>query len=182
MHHGLRLKKTLSDVLSGKMPVNKFIERYLSIWGAEKYADSFAVDYGYGAQLSTGLGKMRETTTFAGILGLDKNAFTDIMEASLEFAIYSLDPHPTNFQRANHARRLLEKHARDSNLSKEQQKEIALSIAHINKEIEKYTPASDDREYYGPLYKGYHDLLMKTLNGMGDIRDIASSAINANRR
>ena len=110
----------------------------------EKIADNFASIYGYGAELTSALGKME--TNKMGIV-LSKNIdnipivgpLVNITQLPSYIITSAFDEHPIFIERCNDQIRILETELRKGNIDPKMKKEIEKNISEIEKTMDEFT-------------------------------------------
>lgn len=140
----VEMNQLLSPLKLGKLPLYIAYSFHQTLNGvhlgyyAERFSDSVAVTYGYGADLATALEK---------IAGKDKNLLvTDVINSNpitgllfdFNHAVFTLihvfyAPHPENIIRYRNALRKLEAELKDPAIPKDLKKEIQKDIIELNK-------------------------------------------------
>lgn len=125
----------LLDIVSGRV---NFIDIFTG-YGDERGADSFAAMYGYGPELSSGLKKLHtaEGTSYGKLIknsGTIGSIYNDIVELSCDLmAMMSLDPHPSNNQRAAVMLKKLKKDLATGDHPREVKRELEKEIERMEK-------------------------------------------------
>ena len=143
-------------------------------YGNERGADSFAVKYGYGPDLITGLDKLtKQPETIGG--GLRDNLGTlgeiaqDIQELSLDLMVQLLqDPHPNHNQRSINALKKLERDFENGDYPPELRNELKSEINRMRKIYE----TMHDNEGNVEIKKAWYQTIDKITNGHSDLREI----------
>ena len=145
-------------------------------YGREKEADSFAAMYGYGNQIATALKKMnvpKDTVygKFANASGVSK-VFADIIE--LECTLIqglTLEPHPTNDQRAAAIIKKLKADLASGDYPREVKKELEEEIKQLEKTHKTINVINEDVN--GPnIRQGIFDVVNKVTDNKSDLREI----------
>ena len=134
--------------------LQKQIISFRSVFGynMEKFADSFAVDHGYGTELASALDKLKNpkhTVTWLivdNVVGL--NWVVDIFNVSSEILLSALDEHPSNQNRIRTGLDRLKRSAKDPKLDPEIREDLEKQIESYEKYYyEQYlNPDSDENK------------------------------------
>lgn len=153
-----------SQVLANivKMP----IEYVTSTLGrkAETYADSFAAQYGYGAELGSALAKTAKTFGSKGF-GYDDKLFAPIYDLSMVFQSFMgfASAHENTPERFQRAIRTLEYDLKESGLSAEDKKVIMDEIKRVEKAYDDYIRLdTDEKHFVANTYRKAVDLWIRS--------------------
>ena len=130
-----KLAYRLLDIVTGRANLIDIFTSY----GDERGADSFAAMYGYGPDLTSGLKKLNtaEGTTYGKLIkgsGTIGSIYNDIIELSCDLmSAMSLDPHPSNNQRAAVTLKKLKKDLATGDYPREVKKDLEREIARMEK-------------------------------------------------
>ena len=170
----------IGEIRSGKI-VHRFSIDSIIGYGEEKGADSFAAKYGYGPELVTALQKMDRPANLGGYKMADKfGTFGDIM-VDLSVLSYSLasamtlDPHPSNDQRAQSILQKLRKDLAKSEFPEEMEQDLIKEI----ERMEKACQTMHDNKSNVELKKKWYTFIDKVTHGHSDIRELLNFYFNA---
>lgn len=111
-------------------------------YSEEKSADSFAVSYGYGPHVISGLDKMVKVDNSIGSKTIAKNNMTRILSDSADLymslmCVLTLEPHPSINARYHNALRQLKEDLQDPELDPSYKKEMLQQIKEMEEIYEK---------------------------------------------
>lgn len=124
-------------------PVTSYLFRY----NVEKFADSFAVDHGYGPALGRGLDKLRKQENTSVSATLDNipgvNWMVDLLRVQMEFINDTIGPYPSNQNRIRTILDRLKRSAKDPSIDPRVK-------AELQKHIDEY------EDYYNNTYLDFN--------------------------
>ena len=137
--------------------------------GQERFSDSFAVAYGYGKELNTGLEKLMGDANYNEIYrNLIKGdailePIYDLNVAAMDLILLLFSDHPSNFSRLTNTRDKLEKDLKDPDTPKPLKKMIKNDLIWVNKEIEQQTSFTISKDPSGKLKFRVFTILLNLL-------------------
>lgn len=125
---------------------------------SETYADSFAAQYGYGAELGSALSKT-DKVIMANGYGADNKYLAPIYDIGMVYQSFMcmVDSHENTPERYQRAIRTLERDLKESELSPEDKKLIQEELKRVQKSYDQYVKLSDDDKHV--VYAAYTKLV-----------------------
>jgi len=176
----------ISSLIIGKNDLDKLIEtiktggfftpRYLFKYNVEKYADSFAVDHGYGPELASALIKMekQENSLHGKVTNIPiLNLFYDVFNVQKEMILRPIFGYPSNQNRIRTGLDRLKRNLNDPSLDPRIRKELEKEIAqyedfyyNVYLELEK----NDNKKRI--FSWAYANMVEKVFGGKMDLREL----------
>lgn len=144
-------------------------------YAGEKYADSFAVAYGYGVELSTAFSRVNDevTVTTKAIMSVPVlSAVFDFSRISTSLPFIFCDEHPQDVVRVNSAIKKLKRELKDPSIPPKMKKDIEEQIVEIEKVMYNMADIRGDKASKEPFTVMLNFVLVKVFNGMLDPREV----------
>ena len=157
----LNLKKIFSD------PSTIFFN-----YAVEKHADSFAIDYGYGTELASGLNKMAQREKNVAYDIPLFNWVKDFNQLLYDITLQTLSGYPTNHTRQVSVLKRLKKAQNDPNLPPRLRKDLEQQIEQAEAYYENYMSFENKENKKRIFTWAYRKMVDKAFGGIIDMREL----------
>lgn len=144
-------------------------------YAGEKYADSFAVAYGYGVEMSTAFSRFNDeiTVTTKTIMAVPVlSAVFDFARISTSLPFIFCNEHPQDVVRVNSAIKKLKRELKDPSIPPKMKKDIEEQIVEIEKVMYDMADIRGNKASKEPFTVMLNFMLVKVFNGMLDPREV----------